>query len=137
MGRKKIKIEKIVEDRIRRMTFKKRRIGLLKKAIQLSKLTGAKIVLKVYNQEDNSLIEYYSQSENEFDEINSHNGSIQEFSRFYDKNFDLITRLEENMTKHGQPIGFLEDKKSNLSQELRELVGFNIVQLFTLAKRQE
>ena len=33
MGRKKIQIEKIDDERIRRVTFKKRRIGLLKKAI--------------------------------------------------------------------------------------------------------
>lgn len=49
MGRKKIEIERIDNERIRHVTFKKRRIGLLKKAIQLSKLTDAKIVLKVYN----------------------------------------------------------------------------------------
>lgn len=66
MGRKKIEIEKINDDRIRRVTFKKRRIGLLKKAIQLSKLTDAKVMLKVYNNEDESLIEYFSQNENEF-----------------------------------------------------------------------
>ena len=66
MGRKKIEIEKINDDRIRRVTFKKRRIGLLKKAIQLSKLTDAKVMLKVYHNEDESLIEYFSQNENEF-----------------------------------------------------------------------
>ena len=41
MGRKKILIEKIEDEKLRRMTFKKRRVGLLKKAIQLSKLTDA------------------------------------------------------------------------------------------------
>lgn len=62
MGRKKIEIQKIEDDRIRRVTFKKRRIGLLKKAIQLSKLTNARVMLKVYHEEDGSLIEYYSDS---------------------------------------------------------------------------
>jgi hypothetical protein len=52
MGRKKIEIEKIRDERDRRVTFKKRRIGLLKKAIQLSKLTDAKVIMKVYNPED-------------------------------------------------------------------------------------
>lgn len=33
MGRKKIEIEKIEDERIRRVCFKKRRIGLFKKAI--------------------------------------------------------------------------------------------------------
>jgi hypothetical protein len=60
MGRKKIEIEKIDDDKIRRVTYKKRRIGLLNKAIQLSKLTNTKIMMIVYNEEDKSLIEYYS-----------------------------------------------------------------------------
>lgn len=33
MGRKKIEISKIEDDRVRRVCFKKRRIGLFKKAI--------------------------------------------------------------------------------------------------------
>jgi len=52
MGRKKIQIEHIKDERTRRVTFKKRRIGLLKKAIQLSKLTGARVELKIYNPTD-------------------------------------------------------------------------------------
>ena len=70
MGRKKIEIEHITDERIRRVTFKKRRIGLLKKAIQLSKLTDAKVQLKVYNDKDQSLIEYFSTSESDFDLLN-------------------------------------------------------------------
>jgi len=60
MGRRKIQIESIEDERIRRVTFKKRRIGLLKKAIQLSKLTNATVEMRVYQPEDQSLIEYYS-----------------------------------------------------------------------------
>ena len=52
MGRKKISIQYIDDDKIRHVTLKKRRLGLLKKAMQLSKLTGAKIQLKVYHAED-------------------------------------------------------------------------------------
>jgi hypothetical protein len=53
------------------VTFKKRRLGLLKKAMQLSVLTDAKIVLKIYNPEDKSLIEYFSHSYNDFENLNS------------------------------------------------------------------
>ena len=52
MGRKKIEIERISDERVCRVTFKKRRLGLLKKAIQLSKLTGAKVQMKVYHDKD-------------------------------------------------------------------------------------
>ena len=66
MGRKKIEMDRIEDDRVRRVTFKKRRVGLLKKAMQLSKLTDAKIVLKIYHEEEESLLEYYSHSESDF-----------------------------------------------------------------------
>jgi hypothetical protein len=66
MGRKKIEIDRIEDDRVRFVTFKKRRVGLLKKAMQLSKLTGAKVILKVYLEEDDSMLEYFSHVENEF-----------------------------------------------------------------------
>ena len=71
MGRKKEDIGKLAEVRERKVTFKKRRIGIIKKAIQLSKLTGAVLQLKVYNEEDGSLIEFYSNAEDELDGITS------------------------------------------------------------------
>ena len=60
MGRKKIEIERIDDERVRRVCFKKRRIGICKKAMQLSKLTGCKISMKIWNQEDCSLMEYHT-----------------------------------------------------------------------------
>lgn len=61
MGKKSILIEKIADERVRRVCFKKRRIGLMKKAIQLSKLSGCEIELKIYNTEDESLLHYISE----------------------------------------------------------------------------
>lgn len=60
MGRRKILLSMIGDLRKRKLTFKKRRIGLLKKAIQLALLSGANIELKVYYQEDKSLMVYQS-----------------------------------------------------------------------------
>jgi hypothetical protein len=48
MGRRKIDITSIGDERMKKITMKKRRIGLLKKAIQLSKLTDARIYLKIF-----------------------------------------------------------------------------------------
>jgi hypothetical protein len=48
MGRKKLKIESIDDDKVRRVMFKKRRIGLMKKAMQLCKLTGCMIEMRIY-----------------------------------------------------------------------------------------
>lgn len=90
MGRKKITIEEIEDERIRRITFKKRRIGLLKKAIQLSKLTGALVQLKVHNPRDQSLIEYYSFGENDFNDISKGSRGVTEYSRFYNRHYELV-----------------------------------------------
>ena len=108
MGRKKIEIEKINDNRTRRVTFKKRRIGLLKKAIQLSKLTDAYVQLRVYHPEDNSLVEYYSHGECDFSSLNSKSSNIKEFAKFFNKHYDLVSRLEEKVTKHGHPDQVLD-----------------------------
>ena len=136
MGRKKIEIERIDDERIRRVTFKKRRIGLLKKAIQLSKLTDAKIVLKVYNKEDDSLIEYFSHSESDFDNIQKSSLNILEYSKFFNKHYKLVARLEEKVTRHGHPSNLLEGEDLDFGTDLEtQIEGINMIQLFSLAKR--
>jgi len=56
MGRNKIKIEKIKNDRIRQVTFYKRKKGLLKKAMELSLLCNVKILLSIVDKNDKSMI---------------------------------------------------------------------------------
>lgn len=58
MGRNKIQISLIENEKERRVCFKKRRIGAVKKLMQLSQLTGCKINLQIYSSEDHSLLEY-------------------------------------------------------------------------------
>jgi hypothetical protein len=136
MGRKKIEMERIEDERTRRVTFKKRRIGLLKKAIQLSKLTDAKIMLKVYNQEDDSLIEYFSHSEEDFIGIHQNSQSIVEYSKFFNKHYNLVARLEEKVTRHGHPSNLLEGEDFEFGNDLEaQIEGINMMQLFSLAKR--
>ena len=101
MGRKKIIIQEIEDERIRRVTFKKRRIGLLKKAIQLSKLTGALVELKVYNWRDQSLIEYFSHTEDDFSGISKKCQEVTEYGKFFNRHYDLVSEIDERVTKHG------------------------------------
>jgi hypothetical protein len=136
MGRKKIEIERIEDQRVRRVTFKKRRIGLLKKAIQLSKLTDAKIMLKVYNKEDDSLIEYFSHSEADFYNINQTSAKISEYSKFFNKHYKLVARLEEKVTRHGHPSNLLDGEDLDFGADLKaQIEGINMMQLFSLAKQ--
>lgn len=136
MGRKKIEIERIDDERVRRVTFKKRRIGVLKKAIQLSKLTDAKVELKVYHHEDDSLIEYFSHKEDDFKNICKNSQNVFEFSKFFNRHYNLVARLEEKVTKHGHPNILVKDHDPNLVADIEEQVeGINMIQLFSLAKR--
>ena len=56
MGRNKIKIEKIKEERIRQVTFYKRKRGLLKKAMELSLLCDVKCFLCIVDKNEKVLV---------------------------------------------------------------------------------
>ncbi|KAI9010807.1 myocyte enhancer factor 2D [Phycomyces nitens] len=60
MGRKKIQINPILDDRNRQVTFLKRKHGLVKKAYELSVLCNCDIALVVFNNVSGKLIEYSS-----------------------------------------------------------------------------
>lgn len=59
MGRKRIKIEKISNQRSRQVTFTKRKGGLLKKAMELSVLCDCEVALIIFNK-SGKLIKYSS-----------------------------------------------------------------------------
>lgn len=59
MGRKKIEIQRIGDDRNRQVTFTKRKFGLMKKAYELSVLCDCEIALIVFNSQ-NKLYQYAS-----------------------------------------------------------------------------
>uniref|UniRef100_K3X068 MADS-box domain-containing protein n=1 Tax=Globisporangium ultimum (strain ATCC 200006 / CBS 805.95 / DAOM BR144) TaxID=431595 RepID=K3X068_GLOUD len=61
MGRKKIKIQRIEDDRNRQVTFAKRKNGIFKKAMELSKLCDCEIALIVFDSND-KLYQYSSTS---------------------------------------------------------------------------
>ena len=67
MGRNKIQMNLIQDHKERHICFRKRRIGALKKLMQLSMLSGCRVELKIYLEEDNSLLEYRSNKENGLD----------------------------------------------------------------------
>jgi hypothetical protein len=59
MGRKKISISPLKDERNRHVTFNKRKAGLIKKAMELSILCNTQIALVMFNS-DNQLFEYCS-----------------------------------------------------------------------------
>ncbi|XP_025771681.1 myocyte-specific enhancer factor 2B-like [Puma concolor] len=59
MGRKKIQISRILDQRNRQVTFTKRKFGLMKKAYELSVLCDCEIALIIFNSA-NRLFQYAS-----------------------------------------------------------------------------
>ncbi|KAK6316185.1 hypothetical protein J4Q44_G00137090 [Coregonus suidteri] len=59
MGRKKIQIARIMDERNRQVTFTKRKFGLMKKAYELSVLCNCEIALIIFNS-TNKLFQYAS-----------------------------------------------------------------------------
>ncbi|XP_028316717.1 myocyte-specific enhancer factor 2D homolog isoform X5 [Gouania willdenowi] len=59
MGRKKIQIQRITDERNRQVTFTKRKFGLMKKAYELSVLCDCEIALIIFNHA-NKLFQYAS-----------------------------------------------------------------------------
>ena len=59
MGRKKISISRINDERNRQVTFTKRKFGLMKKAYELSVLCDCEIVIIIFNS-NNKLFQYAS-----------------------------------------------------------------------------
>ena len=107
------KTRQITDDRLKRITMKKRRIGLVKKAIQIGKLTGTLVQLKIYNEVDNSLVEFYSNNEHDFDGISKDNQNIKQYARFLSRHEDLIKKIHGHVTKHGSAIGNFNSVESN------------------------
>ncbi|KAI7858950.1 hypothetical protein BDC45DRAFT_433537 [Circinella umbellata] len=59
MGRKKIKIQTIQDERNRQVTFLKRKNGLMKKAYELSVLCDCQVALIIFNTHG-KLVQYAS-----------------------------------------------------------------------------
>ena len=95
-GRGTQKNEFIENSRSRRYTFKKRRIGVLKKCMELSVLSDCDVELKIYFKEDKSLLEYRS-SNNEIPNLSN----IDEYALFQNKDFDLCMQAENLTVKSG------------------------------------
>ena len=95
MGRKKIPFQLIGDDKIRHVTFKKRRLGVLRKAMQLSRLTGAKVSLKIYWHEDESFIEYFGHTETDLNHITQHSPFVDEYALFLNQHYDFVEQVDD------------------------------------------
>ena len=135
MGRKKIEFKYIDDERIRRVTFKKRRIGLIKKAIQMSKLTNTYIYMKIYCPEDSSLVEYSCTPDMNLEDISESSTNVESFSKILNSHYDMIAKFESRVDKTGHLQNIIEELKKNIGPDYeKETIGINMTSMFSLAK---
>ncbi|CAK4613185.1 hypothetical protein LEN26_013665 [Aphanomyces euteiches] len=111
MGRKKIKIQRIDDDRNRQVTFAKRKTGIFKKAMELSKLCDCEIALIVFDSND----KLYQYSSTSVDQILL---KYTEYGEPYETkdNADYDTLFGENKKKGGSdnsPYGGISSHESS------------------------
>ena len=114
----------------RRVTFKKRRIGLIKKAMQLNVISGCQISLRIYNEEDGSLMEYYS-DENEI--MSAKDDRIKQHAKILNTNQKLCNDIEKQIVAKGH----LKSPDLNLETRiLNEIEGFELLNMFTISNNK-
>lgn len=131
MARKKILMERIQDDKQRRIIFKKRRLGLLKKAIEISKLSDCVVHMKIYNKEDNSLMEFFTNERNELDQIDKNSSFLSAYIKFACKDNDLIEQFKRSMMRKYDPWDEIKERQKMLGQ-IEE--GFNVKSFFSMSK---
>ena len=135
MGRKKIEFESIEDERIRRVTFKKRRVGLIKKAIQMANLTNTLIYMKIYCPEDQSLVEYKCTPDMNLDSVCENSANVRDTSKIYNSHYNMITNFEQRVDKTGHHQNIIEELKKNIGPDYEEqTVGIDMTSMFSLAK---
>ena len=101
MGRKKVSISYIEDEKERRTTLKKRRMGVLKKAMQLSILCGSVVQVKVFSPDDYSLLEYNSEQAHIAGHTDKLTDDVHEFVGLSNKNYPDLEELDTKIAKSG------------------------------------
>jgi len=79
-------------------------MSLLKKALQLAKLSNCQIYMKIFNPEDFSLLELNTQESSSnlnFSKISHESMEVHEYVTVNKENYLLIEKIEDQITKHG------------------------------------
>jgi hypothetical protein len=122
MGRNKIKIEKIKPERTRQVTFYKRKKGLLKKAMELSLLCDAEILMCIAENKSNRVLLYSS-----FGNINN----------FIENNILSSKNVKEVVTNNNYEQLFSNEKEENIFMDEEFQLGEDLEQVNQLKYESE
>jgi len=135
MGRNKIKIERIANERNRQATFTKRKNGLIKKAMELSILCDCEIGLIIFNQ-TNKLFQYASE---DVDKVIVRYADYEEAPCQILTNSDYNVRFDnEKTSSSSKPVKCKKEEDSPLKRTHSEIepVSKEYVK-YKLAKKNE
>ena len=94
MAKKKTRqIKQIKNDESRRNTFRKRLQGIIKKLIELSMLTGTKVLMKIYNNKEKKFLEYNSHSDDSlkfFSKLSLKSATVRQYAHLTNDDYDMI-----------------------------------------------
>ena len=109
----------------------------MKKAIQLSKLSGCEIDLKIFHEDDGSLLHYLSEDCHDLQARIPGLEDVRQYMKFYNKNEDIVNQLENKITSHGARNEGYSDENGFVAQIEKELDGYNIIRFFSLGQTSE
>ena len=133
MGRKKVSISYIDDEKERKTTFKKRRLGLLKKAMQLSIMCDTLVQVKVYNPDDFSLLEYNSEKAHIAGHEDKYTDDVHEYVGFSNENYQDLEELDMKISKSGH-AGHEDEDTIRIFEQLD---GFNMRSFFSLNNKDK
>ena len=99
MGKKKIESVVLIQDQVKRnVTFCKRKKGIIKKAIEISKLCDKEVALYILDKKTNKLVAFNSTSNFEIDSIYKYvNGPLARsstFEKYTNADYDAVCELK-------------------------------------------
>ncbi|XP_069796541.1 myocyte-specific enhancer factor 2D homolog isoform X2 [Narcine bancroftii] len=124
MGRKKIQITRIVDERNRQVTFTKRKFGLMKKAYELSVLCDCEIALIIFNH-SNKLFQYASTDMDkvllkytEYNEPHESRTNADIVETLKKKGFNGCESPEPDVDEAIEQSPFMEDKFRKVTEDI-------------------
>mgnify|MGYP007025696809 FL=1 len=87
--------------------------------------------MKIYNKEDNSLMEFFTNHRNELDDIDKNSSILSAYIKFASQDNELIEQFKRSMMRKYDPWDEIKERQKMLGQ-IEE--GFNVKSFFSMSK---
>lgn len=127
MGRKKLTHIDLIKDKNQRnVAFCKRKRGLIKKAMELSKLCDQRIFLAIFDYEKQKLVQYNSSSQFSAKVASSlassHNSQKFKYERYTNQDYDKFESNQYQKMDHVNKFDDLQSDHENFQEQMDQLI---------------